>query len=112
TIADAYVKPTLSRYLGRLTTSLARAGCAVEPLIMKSNGGVMTARTARRRPIDTFLSGPAGGVVAARALGMDAGRPNLIAIDMGGTSFDVSLVTSGEPEKAIPSRIDKATPVS
>jgi N-methylhydantoinase A len=112
TIADAYVKPTLSRYLGRLESSLAEEGCTVEPLIMKSNGGVMTARAARRRPIETFLSGPAGGVVAARAEGVEAGRPNLIAIDMGGTSFDVSLITAGEPETTTQSWIDDTTPVS
>jgi N-methylhydantoinase A len=112
TIADAYVKPTLSRYLGRLESSLADEGCTVEPLIMKSNGGVMTARAARRRPIETFLSGPAGGVVAAQAQGVEAGRPNLIAIDMGGTSFDVSLITAGEPETTTQSWIDDTTPVS
>jgi N-methylhydantoinase A len=112
TIADAYVKPVLAGYLGRLEASLEAAGCPVEPLMMKSNGGVMTARTARRRPIETFLSGPAGGVVAARAHGRRAGRESLIAIDMGGTSFDVALITSGEPETTTQSWIDDSTPVS
>jgi N-methylhydantoinase A len=66
TCADAYVKPRLSGYLDRLTQSLRNPGHEREPLIMKSNGGVMTARTARERPVETFLSGPAGGVVAGR----------------------------------------------
>jgi N-methylhydantoinase A len=112
TIADAYIKPTLARYLASLEVSLAEAGCTAAPLIMKSNGGVMTARTARRRPIETFLSGPAGGVVAARAHGRGAGRDDLIAIDVGGTSFDVSLITAGEPETTTQGWIDDSTPVS
>jgi N-methylhydantoinase A len=112
TCADAYVKPVLSGYLDRLAEALLRAGCEREPLIMKSNGGVMTARTARDRPVETFLSGPAGGVVAGGHQGRVLGRPNLITTDMGGTSFDVALVTGGELSTTTQGWIDPSTPVN
>ena len=112
TCADAYVKPVLSGYLDRLADALVEAGCEREPLIMKSNGGVMTARTARDRPVETFLSGPAGGVVAAREHGRLLGRPDLITTDMGGTSFDVSLVSGGELSLTTQGWIDPSTPIS
>ena len=112
TCADAYVKPVLSGYLDRLADALVEAGCEREPLIMKSNGGVMTARTARDRPVETFLSGPAGGVVAAREHGRVLERPDLITTDMGGTSFDVSLVSGGELSLTTQGWIDPSTPVN
>jgi N-methylhydantoinase A len=112
TCADAYVKPVLSRYLDLLASALASGGCEREPLIMKSNGGVMTARKARERPVETFLSGPAGGVVAGREHGRLLGRADLITTDMGGTSFDVSLVSAGELSATTQGWVDPSTPVS
>ena len=112
TIADAYVKPVLSRYVGRLVDALADRGFEGEPLIMRSNGGVMTATTARARPVETFLSGPAGGVVAARAYGARMGRTNLVSIDVGGTSFDVALITDGELASTTQGWIDDTTPLN
>ncbi len=76
-----------------------------ELLIVQSNGGVMSVETAERLPVRTALSGPAAGVIASSYLGMEAGFPNLISCDMGGTSFDVSLIMNGEsalaPQTAI-----------
>ncbi len=112
TIADAYVKPVLARYVGRLVAALAGLEFDGEPLIMRSNGGVMTAATAQARPVETFLSGPAGGVVAARAHGQRTARPNLISIDVGGTSSDVSLITDGRPGSTTQGWLDESTPLS
>ena len=61
-------------------------------LIVQSNGGVMTVETAKKLPIRTALSGPAAGVIASAYIACEAGFPNVITCDMGGTSFDVSLV--------------------
>ncbi|MFN8224821.1 MAG: hydantoinase/oxoprolinase family protein [Gaiellales bacterium] len=112
TIADAYVKPVMAGYLGHLADSLAAGGVVGEPLIMRSNGGVMTASTARARPVDTFLSGPAGGVVAASVHGVRMGRPDVISIDVGGTSSDVALVTGGAPGITTQGWLDATTPLN
>src|SRR6185436_17499645 len=69
--------------------------------VMKSNGGVMTAAAARELPIQTLLSGPVGGTIGGRELGLALGRPDVICIDMGGTSFDASLVTNGEASASV-----------
>ena len=66
--------------------------------VMQSSGGVVTARSARERPVQTLLSGPVGGSMGLVALARLLDRPNLIGVDMGGTSFDVSLVIDGRPE--------------
>lgn len=110
-VADAYVKPRMAAYLDELNDALARRGLARRLSIMKSNGGVMTAQSAKARPVETFLSGPAGGVVAAKYHGLQAGRPDVIAIDMGGTSFDVSVITGAEPELTTTGEIDEGTPL-
>jgi N-methylhydantoinase A len=61
-------------------------------------GGLLPARTATSRPIETLRSGPVGGIMAARSIGARLGRGDVIATDMGGTSFDVGLLTDGRPE--------------
>jgi N-methylhydantoinase A len=66
-------------------------------MIMESSGGVMTAKAAREKPVYTVLSGPAGGVVASTFIGRLTGFQNLITIDMGGTSTDISLILNGKP---------------
>ncbi|MFQ5425889.1 MAG: hydantoinase/oxoprolinase family protein [Gaiellales bacterium] len=96
TVADAFIKPVMSRYLDRL--GAGDQGSDRHLFIMKSNGGVTLAASAAETPIETYLSGPAAGVVAGRAIGLAAGCENLIVGDMGGTSFDVSLVAGGEVE--------------
>jgi len=92
TALNAYVVPILARYLQRLTERLTNAGFAGQLLIMQSNGGVMAPETAARFACRTLLSGPAGGPVAALFCGQRAGHKDLITMDMGGTSFDVSFI--------------------
>src|SRR6201998_2844829 len=94
---NGYVQPIVSRYLGRLSQNLRSAGLSNELLVMQGNGGMMAASTATDLAVHTVLSGPAAGAIAAAQIGVQAGYPNLVACDMGGTSFDVSLIAAGEP---------------
>ena len=103
-VLNAYLQPAMGRYLGRLQRSLGEDGASL--LIVQSNGGLMTADEASKAPIRTALSGPAAGVVAARAVGLAAGYPNVIGCDMGGTSFDVSLIANGRTSLAAETSID------
>jgi N-methylhydantoinase A len=97
TVIDAYVAPLVSSYLERLQTRLREAGFRGAFLVMRMAGGVQPAEVARRHPIHTLRSGPAGGVAASQRLAARQGYGNVIATDIGGTSFDVGLVIGGEP---------------
>ena len=97
---NASLQPTIGRYLAALEGALRDDGFTGEVLIVQSNGGVMSVDTARARPVRTALSGPAAGVIAAAYIGEAAGFPNLVTCDMGGTSFDVSLVADGRASLA------------
>jgi len=90
TVVNAYVTPLVDRYLGRLESALAGTGRSLS--IMQSNGGSISAGAARTQAVRTVLSGPAAGVVGARAVSHAAGLPRIISFDMGGTSTDVSLI--------------------
>lgn len=103
---NAYLQPVVSSYLDRLETTLKDRGFAGDILIVQSNGGVMAIETARRFPVRTALSGPAAGVMAAQAIARAAGFVNVITCDMGGTSFDVSLVADGDSALAAQTAID------
>lgn len=96
-VLDAYVKPIVRRYLAALEGELADGGFTGRFLMTRSGGGVMTASSAREQPVSLILSGPAGGVIGAAAFSRLIEQPNLITIDMGGTSLDASLVIDGEP---------------
>jgi N-methylhydantoinase A len=96
-ILSAYVRPRVDGYLRRLEQELSRAGVRVPLHITKSNGGVTTARDARRATAETMLSGPASGVIGAAAVCVRAGYRDLITFDMGGTSADIALVRDGQP---------------
>lgn len=85
-VVNSYVGPVMARYLGELEQYL---GSGLR--IMQSSGGSITARLAAEQPVRTILSGPAGGVVGAFHTGVQAGFPDIITLDMGGTSTDVSL---------------------
>lgn len=111
TVADAYVKPRMSRYFGRLQDELKSGGADRELLIMKSNGGLMTASSARRVPIHTALSGPAAGALAGQFIGRSAGYDRVITMDMGGTSYDVSLVQNGDLSYTTETTIEGRFPV-
>ena len=92
TVLNAYIGPLMNRYLERLRSRLASRGFARTIFLMTSNGGVMSAERARRLPVQTVLSGPAGGVAASVEIGRRLGVENLITCDMGGTSTDVCLI--------------------
>ncbi|PJN35858.1 5-oxoprolinase [Streptomyces sp. CB02959] len=97
-VLDAYTGPVVRRYLGRIEERFAERGLGVPVQIMQSSGGVVNADFARRNPLQTLLSGPVGGTMGGVAAAALLGRPNAICIDMGGTSFDVSLVLHGRPD--------------
>jgi N-methylhydantoinase A len=99
-VANAYVGPLVSHYLGDLGDSLAKEGFAGPLLITQSNGGVMAAEQAMLQPIRTTESGPAAGVNGAAWLGRELGIANLIAFDMGGTTAKACVVIDGVPEAA------------
>jgi N-methylhydantoinase A len=99
-VIDAYTAPVVRRYLERLETEMTVRGLAVPIHVMQSSGGIVTAQSARALSLQTLLSGPVGGTMGGVALARMLGRPNLICIDMGGTSFDVSLVVDGKPDVA------------
>ncbi len=98
TVLDAYTSPVIRRYLDRLEGELRGRGLRVPLHVMQSSGGIVTAQSARRVSLQTLLSGPVGGTMGGVALARMLERPNLICIDMGGTSFDVSLVVDGAPD--------------
>ncbi len=96
-VLDAYIKPIVRSYLAKLEGVIEDRGFAGQFLMMRSGGGAMTAGFAKEAPVNLILSGPAGGVLGASWFAKAAGYPNLITIDMGGTSLDASLVVGGEP---------------
>jgi N-methylhydantoinase A len=98
TVLDAYTGPVLDRYLERLTARLAETGFAGVLLVMQSSGGVALPELTRRRPAMTPLSGPAAGPRAGLAFSEPLGMKSCLVVDMGGTSFDASLVRNGQVE--------------
>ena len=106
TTINAYVGPVMRRYLGSLQRGISEAGVNSDVHIMQSNGGIMGAATAVAKPIYTILSGPAAGVVGGVAIADQAGEPNTISIDMGGTSFDICLSYQGDVRRTQESEIE------
>lgn len=98
TVMDAYVAPVIELYLNTLKAELAKSGMEKTVHVMGSSGGVMTDRVAKERPIATLMSGPVGGSIGGCELSRRTGLDNLLCVDMGGTSFDLSLVIDGQPE--------------
>jgi N-methylhydantoinase A len=105
TVINAYVMPIVERYLRQIQVGLEALGVTVGLNVMQSNGGVMTAETASQKSVHTVLSGPAAGVIGAIHLARELGVTNLITMDMGGTSFDVSLVHEARPTYTVDSEI-------
>ena len=97
---DAYLGPTLNKYLANISGSLALSGYDGELLVMQSIGGLTPASGLLQAAVTTLQSGPAGGIVAAQKLGQLIGEPNVITADMGGTTFDVGIVVDGRPQTA------------
>ena len=94
---NAYIGPRMARYLDRFLGRLAGLGIGVQPYTVHSNGGLMSVQSVRRFPVRCCLSGPAAGVVGAAEVAREAGMPNVITFDAGGTSTDVSLIEHGRP---------------
>ena len=97
TAANAYVAGPLTRHLDDLAANVSRHGVPAAPAIMRSNGGVMTFQAAKRLPVALTHSGPMGGIVGGTAIAAACGIDDIITLDMGGTSADVSLVAGGHP---------------
>ncbi|MGQ9889823.1 MAG: hydantoinase/oxoprolinase family protein, partial [Aggregatilineales bacterium] len=102
TALDAYVRPVVTRYLARLEAALPRQS---RLLVMKSDGGVVSAEAARRQAAHTALSGPAAGVIGAFHVASLAGFNHIITLDMGGTSTDVALCP-GAPGRRAEAELD------
>ncbi len=103
---NASLQPVVGSYLARLESDLRAEGFIGDFLIVQSNGGVMSAQTASELPVKTALSGPAAGVIACAQIAIASGFKNVITGDMGGTSFDVSLVSEGEASLAAQTSIE------
>lgn len=97
TVVVAALKPILDERLSALEAQLRAVGMTGDIHVMKSNGGVMSVATAREKPHELVQSGPSGGVAAARHWGALLGIDNIITLDVGGTTADVSLIRSGRP---------------
>jgi N-methylhydantoinase A len=95
TIVNAYVGPRVISYLERLVARLAEGGYRNRLMVMQASGGVMTKEYIDGAPIRVLASGPAGGVIGSAHVGVAKGHPDLLCVDMGGTSYDMSLVIRG-----------------
>ena len=93
---NCYVGPKTAYYLRDLDARLREAGVTSKLRIMQSNGGVSTVESCARRPIRILMSGPAGGVIGGASEGQMAGTPNIITVDIGGTSADISTIPGGQ----------------
>ena len=106
TVINACVMPIIEKYLHRILNGIKQKKIKSDLHIMQSNGGVMTSETAAKKSVHTVLSGPAAGVLGALLSSKMIGIDNAITIDMGGTSFDVSLIYKGVPTYTTESDID------
>ena len=97
TLANVYVMRIVERYLGRIADELRTLGSAAELFVMLSSGALATVETATRFPVRMIESGPAAGALAAAHAGRQAGRPNLLSFDMGGTTAKACLIEGGAP---------------
>ena len=106
TALAAYVQPVIAGYLSRLTDKLQAAGFKGRFSMMQSNGGRMPASSMAQNAIAALFSGPAAGVIGAMGVAARSGFKNIITLDMGGTSTDVSLISNGRPDLAPQTMID------
>lgn len=98
TLVNAYVAPRIAAYMTNLAEKLRSTGYAGSMLVMQATGGVMPPEWVAQRAVTLLGSGPTGGVMGAARAASGAGAADFVAVDMGGTSFDVCLVRGGEPE--------------
>lgn len=96
TVMSAYVAPKVAAYLTSLQQRIEEVRLAGPVYVTTSNGGMLPARLAKERPGTTLLSGPAAGVIASAQLAETCGMENVVAVDMGGTSADIAMITKGQ----------------
>lgn len=108
---NASVQPVLDRYLSRLRTELKAKGFDRDLLVMQGNGGTISSRLIAEAAVNTVMSGPASGVMAAAYTGRASGHPNLITYDMGGTSTDVGLIENAVPQVSGELELEYAMPI-
>jgi N-methylhydantoinase A len=97
TVANAYVKPIVEHYLGRLQETFAERGLQAQLYVMQSSGGLMTPDLARKYPVNIVESGPAAGVLMCSLVGAREGFSEVLTFDMGGTTAKVGAIEGGEP---------------
>jgi N-methylhydantoinase A len=97
TVANSYVRPKVSKYIENLRGKIREAAEEVKLHILRSDGGLAGTEAAIEYPVNLLMSGPAGGVTGALWVAVQAGYPNLLTVDVGGTSTDVALIQNGEP---------------
>ena len=107
TVMNCYVGPVISRYVDRIAARAGEEGLKSPFLLMQCNGGLGSAESAKRSPLLLLQSGPCGGVVGAAHLGRLLGYRNIIATDMGGTTFDVGLIHDGLPLRTATTIVDQ-----
>lgn len=95
TVIAASISSLVDEMLNNLDSSLSDTGISAAPQVIKSNGGVMSTTSARAKPLELVRSGPAGGVASVARLSAETGLPNLIGVDIGGTTADVCVVSNG-----------------
>ncbi len=106
TVLNALLVPVVQSYLDRLQRRMAERGLQARLLLVQSNGGVCSAAVAGAQPVRLLLSGPSGGALAAQLASARLGLPNLVGVDMGGTSFDVCVVGEGRVTAMTQGEID------
>jgi N-methylhydantoinase A/oxoprolinase/acetone carboxylase beta subunit len=107
TVLNALLMPVVAGYLDKLQARMRAEDCMPRLLLVQSNGGVCSAATAAREPVRLLLSGPAGGAAACALLAEALGEANVVGVDMGGTSFDVSVVREGRVNLIAQGEIDR-----
>ncbi|HEY7693617.1 MAG TPA: hydantoinase/oxoprolinase family protein, partial [Gaiellaceae bacterium] len=105
-VLNSYVQPTVDRYLGELERRLAESGLRPGLQVVQSSGGTTSLQAARRTPIRLVESGPAAGVIGAARLGERLGEPNVLYLDIGGTTAKCSLIEGGEPTTTTEYRVE------
>ncbi|MFM9853814.1 MAG: hydantoinase/oxoprolinase family protein [Sphingomonadaceae bacterium] len=100
TVANAAVRPVVSKYVASLRDKLLATGMVGKLSLLRSDGGLMSAAKAQEHPVNILMSGPAGGVTGALWVAKNAGLKNILTLDVGGTSTDVALIENLEPRRS------------
>jgi len=108
---NASIQPVLDNYISRLSGELKKRGFGRDLLVMQGNGGTVSASIVAEAAVNTVMSGPASGVMAAAYTATQAGFPNVMTYDMGGTSCDVGLIQNGVPQVSSELELEYAMPI-